>query len=325
MHVICAPTRPRRRRRPRSRPAPRRSTDAGRHRRSRRGRPLDRRASCWRTATRCCSSTRTRRRSGRASPGRVAAGRRVRDRLAGRGGAAALQRGRSPRPATTRSTWSSRCWPRPSTACRAVVARVNHPKNEWLFNESWGVDVAVSTPRLLSALVEEAVSVGDLVRLLTFRQGDANLVELTLPDGRAASSAPGSASASGRTDTALVAILREGRVHRARRRRRRWRPATSCCSWQPSRGGAGAAAPAEASDAAAVAPPRSAPPGEAGHAVSTERRASLHDAGTPAGSCRRTAGCPSPAARPRAPPPSRPGTAAPARQGAAGTSRRRSR
>src|SRR6202020_2971264 len=32
-----------------------------------------------------------------------------------------------------------------------VVARVNHPKNEWLFNESWGIDVAVSTPRLMSA------------------------------------------------------------------------------------------------------------------------------------------------------------------------------
>ena len=61
-----------------------------------------------------------------------------------------------------------------------VVARVNHPKNEWLFNESWGVDVSVSSPRLLGALVEEAVSVGDLVRLLTFRQGEANLVELTL-------------------------------------------------------------------------------------------------------------------------------------------------
>src|SRR6476660_9673113 len=62
-----------------------------------------------------------------------------------------------------------------------VVARINHPKNEWLFNESWGVDVAVSTPRLLSALVEEAVTVGDLVRLMSFRQGEANLVELTLP------------------------------------------------------------------------------------------------------------------------------------------------
>lgn len=92
-----------------------------------------------------------------------------------------------------------------------VVSRINHPKNEWLFNESWGVDVAVSTPRLLSALVEEAVSVGDLVRLMTFRQGEANLVELTLPDD-----APLVGQLVGSVawpqDTALVAILREGRV-----------------------------------------------------------------------------------------------------------------
>jgi len=65
-----------------------------------------------------------------------------------------------------------------------VVARVNHPGNEWLYNESWGVDVAVSTPRLLSALVEEAVSVGDLVRLMTFGRSEASLVELTMPAGR---------------------------------------------------------------------------------------------------------------------------------------------
>ena len=50
-----------------------------------------------------------------------------------------------------------------------VVAHVNHPKNQWLFNESWGVDVSVSTPQLLTALVEEAVSVGALVRLLSSR------------------------------------------------------------------------------------------------------------------------------------------------------------
>lgn len=62
-----------------------------------------------------------------------------------------------------------------------TVGRVNHPKNEWLFNDVWGVDVAVSTPRLMSALVEEAVSVGDLVRLFTFQQGAVNLVEMTLP------------------------------------------------------------------------------------------------------------------------------------------------
>ncbi|GAA0257361.1 TrkA family potassium uptake protein [Spirillospora sp. NPDC000708] len=92
-----------------------------------------------------------------------------------------------------------------------VVARINHPNNEWLFNESWGVDVAVSTPRLLSALVEEAVSVGDLVRLMTFRQGEANLVELTLPDN-APLGGERVGSVSWPRDTALVAILREGRV-----------------------------------------------------------------------------------------------------------------
>jgi trk system potassium uptake protein len=61
-----------------------------------------------------------------------------------------------------------------------VVARINHPKNQWLFNESWGVDVSVSTPHLLTALVEEAVSVGSLVRLLQLQGGEARLVEVTL-------------------------------------------------------------------------------------------------------------------------------------------------
>jgi trk system potassium uptake protein TrkA len=92
-----------------------------------------------------------------------------------------------------------------------VVARVNHPKNEWLFNESWGVDVSVSSPRLLAAVVEEAVSVGDLVRLLTFKKGGANLVELTLADdaplvGKLIGAVPWP------EDSALVAVLREGRV-----------------------------------------------------------------------------------------------------------------
>ncbi|GAA3548462.1 potassium transporter TrkA [Aeromicrobium flavum] len=62
-----------------------------------------------------------------------------------------------------------------------TVARVNNPSNEWLYGESWGVDVAVSTPRIMAALVEEAVAVGDLVRLFTFRQSNINLVELTVP------------------------------------------------------------------------------------------------------------------------------------------------
>ena len=92
-----------------------------------------------------------------------------------------------------------------------VVARVNRAENEWLFTEQWGVDVAVSKPRLMAALVEEAVSVGDLVRLMTFRQGQANLVEITLPKG-----APvvGQAVADMRLprDSALTAIVRGSRV-----------------------------------------------------------------------------------------------------------------
>ena len=92
-----------------------------------------------------------------------------------------------------------------------TVGRVNHPDNEWLFGESWGVDVSVSTPRLMSALVEEAVSVGDLVRLFTFRQSDTNLVELTMPGdspfvGNRVSDVPWP------DDVVLVAILRDNTI-----------------------------------------------------------------------------------------------------------------
>jgi trk system potassium uptake protein TrkA len=94
---------------------------------------------------------------------------------------------------------------------RRVVARINHPANEWLFTEAWGVDVAVSTPRVLAALVEEAVEVGDVVRLFGLREGQANLVEVTLPEG---------AHCAGRAvrnldlpeDAVLVAIVRGTRV-----------------------------------------------------------------------------------------------------------------
>lgn len=92
-----------------------------------------------------------------------------------------------------------------------VVARINNPRNEWLFNESWGVDVAVSTPRLITALVEEAVSVGDLVRLMRFEQGQAALVELTLDADSPLSGQLVSHLRLPR-DCAMVAILRDGRV-----------------------------------------------------------------------------------------------------------------
>ena len=88
-----------------------------------------------------------------------------------------------------------------------VVARVNRAENEWLFTEQWGVDVAVSTPRLMTALVEEAVSIGELVRIFTFQQGQATMVELTLP-GDSAVAGTRVGDIEWPADTALVAIIR---------------------------------------------------------------------------------------------------------------------
>ncbi|GAB3619295.1 TrkA family potassium uptake protein [Glutamicibacter sp. PS] len=91
---------------------------------------------------------------------------------------------------------------------RRTVGRVNNPKNEWMFDDAWGVDVAVSTPRLMTALVEEAVEVGDLVRLLSLKTGEVLMVEFTVPHDSAL---------IGRTmgrvqwpeDTTVVAIVRD--------------------------------------------------------------------------------------------------------------------
>ena len=91
-----------------------------------------------------------------------------------------------------------------------TVARVNNPKNEWLFDEAWGVDVAVSTPRLMTALVEEAVSVGELVRLFTFQQGQTWMAEFTLEESSPVlDRTVGEVQLPG--DTVLVAIVRGDR------------------------------------------------------------------------------------------------------------------
>jgi trk system potassium uptake protein len=92
-----------------------------------------------------------------------------------------------------------------------VLARVNHPKNEWMFTEQWGVDTAVSPPHMLTSMVEEAVTTGDLVQLLPLEGGRVSIVEMRLgPD----------APAIGRPiyelrlpkDAAIVAVIRDGHV-----------------------------------------------------------------------------------------------------------------
>jgi len=96
-------------------------------------------------------------------------------------------------------------------AIQRVIARVNHPKNEWLFNESWGVDAPVSPPHLMTALVEEAVTVGDLITLLELEQGKVLLVEFRLAEHSPAVGKVLSELALPR-DSALVAIVRGGHV-----------------------------------------------------------------------------------------------------------------
>ena len=92
-----------------------------------------------------------------------------------------------------------------------IIARVNHPKNRWMFNETWGVDVAVSTPHLMTSLVDEAVSVGTLVRLFTFADGNAHLVEATL-DQDSPSAGKSIAELDVPRDASIVSVLRDRRV-----------------------------------------------------------------------------------------------------------------
>mgnify|MGYP000313990756 CR=1 FL=1 len=61
-----------------------------------------------------------------------------------------------------------------------VFAKVNNPRNEWLFNPSWGVDVAVDPAGILASLVEEEVGLEELVTLLKLQRGNVAVEEVLL-------------------------------------------------------------------------------------------------------------------------------------------------
>jgi trk system potassium uptake protein TrkA len=62
-----------------------------------------------------------------------------------------------------------------------VFARTNHPKNEWMFNRTWGVDVAVSTANVIYSLIDKEVSLGDVITLMRLSAENMVIDELTLP------------------------------------------------------------------------------------------------------------------------------------------------
>jgi trk system potassium uptake protein TrkA len=62
-----------------------------------------------------------------------------------------------------------------------VFARINDPRNEWLFTKEWGVDIAVSSISIIASLVQEEIQLGEIVTLLKLRVANLAIEELTLP------------------------------------------------------------------------------------------------------------------------------------------------
>lgn len=58
-----------------------------------------------------------------------------------------------------------------------IIARVNHPKNAWLFTKDMGVDVAINQADLLADLIAEEMSMGDMMTMHVLRKGKIRLVE----------------------------------------------------------------------------------------------------------------------------------------------------
>ncbi len=92
-----------------------------------------------------------------------------------------------------------------------VIARVNNPRNEWLYTKAWGVDVAISQVHLTSKVIEEEIGLGELVTLLKLNRGEAALVDLRLPES---SPACGKAirDLNFPPETVIVSVIREGRL-----------------------------------------------------------------------------------------------------------------
>jgi trk system potassium uptake protein TrkA len=64
-----------------------------------------------------------------------------------------------------------------------TIARVNNPRAAWLFDDKFRVDVAVNQAELMSSIIEEEMSVGDMMTLLKMRRGKYSLVEERIPAG----------------------------------------------------------------------------------------------------------------------------------------------
>jgi len=66
---------------------------------------------------------------------------------------------------------------------RRVIGRVNNPRNAWLFTPEFGVDVALNQADIVAKLIEEEMSLGDMMTMLKLRRGRYSLVEQKIERG----------------------------------------------------------------------------------------------------------------------------------------------
>mgnify|MGYP001266364299 FL=1 len=64
-----------------------------------------------------------------------------------------------------------------------TIARVNNPVNAWLFNDTFKVDVALNSADVLAHLIQEEMSLGDMMTLFKIRRGRYSVVEEKVPSG----------------------------------------------------------------------------------------------------------------------------------------------
>lgn len=71
-----------------------------------------------------------------------------------------------------------------------TIARINNPRNAWLFDATFHVDVAVNQAAIMASIIEEEMSLGDMMTLLKLRRGNYSLVEEKIPEGAPALGKP---------------------------------------------------------------------------------------------------------------------------------------
>ena len=62
---------------------------------------------------------------------------------------------------------------------KKVIAAVRNPRNRWLYNRSWGVDVALDSAQIVARLIEEEATLTDLVKLLDLKEGEVTITSIT--------------------------------------------------------------------------------------------------------------------------------------------------